>query len=107
MSIPNSSRKNRLPITNCRAMASAPGMLVSASTHMPPTGMNCPAATFSLMRANRLGYLSLIHAYCCAEEHAKRKSGCRSIKSTMLEKVRAHLRTVSRTGHSQAESICA
>ena len=42
VSTPNSSRKNRLPCTNCRASASPPGMLVSDSTHMPPTGTNCP-----------------------------------------------------------------
>ena len=29
------------------------------------------------------------------------------MRATTLEKVRAHLRMVSRTGHSQAESMCA
>ena len=38
-------RKNRLPATNCRASASPPGMFVSDSTHMPPTGTNCPRPT--------------------------------------------------------------
>ena len=39
------SRKNRLPATNWRASASPPGMLVSDSTHIPPTGTNRPSAT--------------------------------------------------------------
>ena len=44
-SMPNSSRKNRFPCTNCRAMASEPGMLVSDSTHIPPAGTKRPSAT--------------------------------------------------------------
>ncbi len=43
--MPNSSRKNRLPATNCRARASPPGRFVSDSTHMPPTGIHRPSAT--------------------------------------------------------------
>lgn len=50
-STPNSSRKNRLPWTNCRAIASEPGMLVSDSTHMPPAGTNRPSATAFLTSA--------------------------------------------------------
>lgn len=44
-SMPNSSRKKRLPCTNCRAIASDPGMFVSDSTHIPPAGTNRPSAT--------------------------------------------------------------
>ena len=51
VSTPNSSRKKRLPATNCRAIASAPGRFMSGSTHMPPTGMNWPPATFALIRS--------------------------------------------------------
>ena len=47
-------------------------------------------------------------AYCCAEEAGEDEArvAC-SIRSSTLEKVRATLRTVSRVGHSQAESMCA
>ncbi len=44
-SMPNSSRKKRLPCTNWRAIASEPGMFVSDSTHMPPDGTKRPSAT--------------------------------------------------------------
>ena len=37
----------------------------------------------------------------------RRSRGPRPSASSTLENVRAHLRTVSRTGHSQAESMCA
>ena len=39
---PEVLRKYRLPCTNCRAIASPPTMLVSDSTHIPPTGTNRP-----------------------------------------------------------------
>jgi len=47
--------KNRLPATNWRASASPPGMLVSDSTHMPPTGTKLPAAIAALTRSNSSG----------------------------------------------------
>ena len=72
---PNSSRKNRLPCTNCRAIASPPGMLVSDSTHMPPTGTNWPAATCSCTRANTSGRCSLSQAHCWACDIAKTNVG--------------------------------
>lgn len=65
-STPNSSRKNRLPCTNCRAIASELGMLVSDSTHMPPAGTNRPSATAFCTRAYTSGRCSLIQANCCA-----------------------------------------
>ena len=88
-------------------MASPPGMLESDSTHMPPTGTNWPVLTLSRMRPNSSGYDSLIQASCWAEEQENTNSGCSSISATTLANVRAHLRMVSRTGHSQAESMCA
>ena len=45
---------------------------MSASTHMPPTGTNCPVRTFSAMRANSVGYRSSIQAYCTAWLHTNR-----------------------------------
>ena len=50
---------------------------------------------------------SATQAYCCADEHANTKSGRSSIRATTLANVREHLRTVSRAGHSHAESMCA
>ncbi len=73
--MPSSSRKNRLPCTNCRARASEPGRFVSDSTHMPPTGTNWPVATFSFIRSQIAGWCSFIHAHCCAEDIAKTRSG--------------------------------
>ena len=43
--------KKDFPSIICRASASEPGILVSASSHMPPTGMNLPSATRRLMRS--------------------------------------------------------
>ena len=60
-STPNSSRKKRLPAMNCRAIASEPGITASLSTHIPPTGMNRPAATFSRIRSYSAGWWSFIH----------------------------------------------
>ena len=40
---------------NGRAIASEPGMFVSDSTHMQPTGMKRPLATCALMRSNSSG----------------------------------------------------
>ena len=74
---------------------------------MPPTGTNRPSATRSLMRSNSSGWCSFTHAYCCAEEQAKVKSSCSSMRLSTLEKVRVHLRAVSRVGQSHAESMCA
>ncbi|GAA2806222.1 hypothetical protein GCM10020219_092550 [Nonomuraea dietziae] len=106
-SMPNSSRKNRLPWTNCLAMASEPGMLVSDSTHMPPVGTNLPAATALTTLAQTSGLCSFTQAHCCACDMAKTKSGSSSSSAVMLEVVRATLRTVSRSGQSQAESMWA
>lgn len=53
--MPNSSMKNFLPYRNWRAMASPPTMLVSDSTHIPPTGTNCPSAIFFLTRSKSSG----------------------------------------------------
>ena len=55
VSSPNSRKKKLLPWMNCRAIASEPGMFVSDSTHMPPTGMKRPLATCVLMRSNSSG----------------------------------------------------
>ncbi|MGY3678045.1 hypothetical protein ACVWXU_001668 [Streptomyces sp. TE33382] len=96
-----------MPYTNCRASASDPGMLVSDSTHIPPTGTNCPAAAFSLTRSYRAGWCSRSQSSCCACDIAKMNSGWSSISATTFEVVRVTLRTVSRSGHSHAESIWA
>ncbi len=106
-SMPNSSRKNRLPCTNCRAIASEPGMLVSDSTHMPPVGTNRPSATAFFTRAHTSGRWSRTQSHCWAWDMANTKSGSSSSRAVMLEVVRATLRTVSRSGHSHAESMCA
>ena len=53
--MPNSRWKKPLPITNWRASASEPGMLVSDSTHIPPTGTNLPSATFCFSRPHSSG----------------------------------------------------
>jgi hypothetical protein len=42
-------------MTNWRTSASPPGMLVSDSTHMPPTGTNRPSATRAFTRSNSSG----------------------------------------------------
>ena len=47
--------KNVFPSTNWRAMASPPTMLVSDSTHMPPTGTKRPSATRALRRSHSAG----------------------------------------------------
>ena len=46
-------------------------MLVSDSTHIPPTGMKRPSATCPLIRSHSPGYSSRIQAYCWAEEQEK------------------------------------
>ena len=48
-------------------MASPPTMLVSDSTHIPPTGTNRPAVTCSLTRSNSAGWCSRTHSHCWAE----------------------------------------
>lgn len=88
-------------------MASPPTMLVSDSTHIPPTGTNCPSAIFFLTRSKSSGRYVLIQSSCCACDMAKTNSGCSSIRLTMLDEVRETLRTVSRSGHSHAESMWA
>ncbi|SCE59898.1 hypothetical protein GA0115252_17805 [Streptomyces sp. DfronAA-171] len=74
---------------------------------MPPTGTKLPSSTAFLIRAYTSGRRSFIHAYCCAEEQAKTSSGYSSASAVTFVNVRAHLRTVSRSGHSHAESMCA
>ena len=88
-------------------MASPPGMLVSDSTHMPPTGTNWPALHLLPDPPEELRVVLLDPGSCWAEEQENTKPGSSSIRATTLENVRAHLRMVSRTGHSQAESMCA
>ena len=88
-------------------MLSPDGRFMSGSTHMPPTGIHCPAATLSVMRAKSSGSPSAIHAYCCACEHEKRYPGSSSIIETADANVRVHLRTVSAIGHSHAVSMWA
>ena len=56
-------------------MLSPDGRFMSGSTHMPPTGIHCPAATFCVMRASSSGSRSAIHSYCWACEHEKRYDG--------------------------------
>ncbi len=80
---------------------------MSGSTHIPPTGIHCPAATLSAMRANSSGSRAAIHAYCWACEHENRYSGASSISATADANVRVHLRTVSPIGHSHAVSMWA
>ena len=72
---PSSRSNQRCPWRNWRTSDSPDGRLQSGSTQLPPTGTNCPASTFSRMRSQRSGLRSLIQAYCCACEHAKRYSG--------------------------------
>ncbi len=79
----------------------------SDSTHMPPTGMNRPSAMRSFIRAKMSGWSCSSQAYCWAELIAYLNSGSSSISARALATVRATLRRVSRTGHSQAESMCA
>ena len=87
------SRKNRLPSTNWRASASPPGMLVSDSTHMPPTGTNRPSATALADAREQLGVvLACIQAYCWADEHGEDEApGRRPSAAATLANVRAHL----------------
>lgn len=59
-----------MPCVNCRASASDPGMFVSDSTHMPPTGTKRPSATAFFTRAYTSGRCSLIQANCCAWDMA-------------------------------------
>lgn len=82
-------------------------MFVSDSTHMPPAGTNRPSATAFFTRAHTSGRCSFTQAHCWACDIAKTNSGSSSMSAVMLEVVRATLRTVSRSGHSQAESMCA
>ncbi len=96
-----------MPKTNCLAMASPPTMLVSDSTHMPPTGTNVPSDTFFRTRAYTSGRCSLSQASCWAWLMANTKSGWSAISAVTFAAVRATLRTVSRSGHSHAESMCA
>ena len=74
---------------------------------MPPTGMNRPSAMRCLMRRNSSGLSCSSQAYCWAELIAYLNSGFSSMRASALETVRATLRFVSRTGHNQAESMCA
>lgn len=82
-------------------------MFVSDSTHIPPAGTNRPSATAFLTFAHTSGRCSFTQAHCWACDMAKMKSGSSSMRAVMLEVVRATLRTVSRSGHSHAESMCA
>ncbi len=82
-------------------------MLQSGSTQLPPTGTNCPVSTFARMRSHRSGLRSLIQAYCCACEQAKRYSGYSSMYRVWLPNVRTVLRYVSASGQSHAVSMCA
>lgn len=54
-SVPNSFGKNRLPCAICRASAAPPGIPVPASTRIPPTAANRPAAACSRTRADTSG----------------------------------------------------
>ncbi len=74
---------------------------------MPPTGTNWPLATFCFTLAKTSGRCSLIHASCWACDMAKTNSGWSSIRCATFDEVRATLRTVSRSGHSHAESMWA
>ena len=80
---------------------------MSASTHIPPTGTHCPAATLAAIRSNSSGSRWRTHSYCWACEQENTKSGSSSIRATAEANVRTHLRTVSRIGHSHAVSMWA
>ncbi len=80
---------------------------MSASTHIPPTGIHCPASTRSRIAANNSGCRSSIHAYCWAWEQLNRYAGSCAINSIAEENVRVHLRTVSCSGHNHAVSMWA
>jgi hypothetical protein len=80
-------------------------MLVSDSTHIPPTGTNRPSATRSATRAKTSGRFRSIHSKCWAEDIANTRSGYSSIRWVTLEQVRATLRIASRIGHNHAESM--
>ncbi len=82
-------------------------MLASDSTHIEPTGAQLPSATAFLMRSQMCGWCSLTQAYCWACEQENTNSGYSPASSVTFAKVRDALRTVSRSGHSQAESMCA
>ena len=69
---PKCDWNQRCPWTIWRTMLSPDGRFMSGSTHMPPTGIHCPAVTLSVMRANNSGSRWAIHSYCCACEHENR-----------------------------------
>ncbi len=73
-STPNSSRKNRLPCTNCRHRLRARHVGVRL-THMPRRpATNRPSATAFFTRAHTSGRWSRTHAHCWACDMAKTKS---------------------------------
>ena len=72
---PNRLSNQRWPCTICRARLSPDGRFMSASTHIPPTGIHWPPCTLAAIRSNSSGWRCSIHAYCCACEHEKRYSG--------------------------------
>jgi hypothetical protein len=76
---PNSFSKNRCPKRNCRQSDSPEGMLQSGSIHVPPTGTNCPAFTFFLIRSYRSGLRRWIMSYWYACEQANLNCGYSSM----------------------------
>ncbi len=106
-----SRRRTRRGRTASRARTAGPWPRSRACwCRTPPTcrrGTNRPSATAFFTRAHTSGRCSFTHAHCWACDMAKTKSGSSSRRAVMLAAVRATLRTVSRSGHSQAESMCA
>ena len=83
-------------------------MLVSDSTHIPPTGTNWPAATFAPDPLEQFRVVLLDPGELLGRRAGEDEiRGARPSESSTVENVRAHLRIVSRTGQSHAESMCA
>ena len=110
---PRTRRRTRRGRTACPRRTGGPSprrraCFVSDSTHMPPTGTNRPCGDL-LADAREQRRVVLLDPLRTAgpRSTANTKSGCSSMSATTLENVRTHLRTVSRSGHSQAESMWA
>ncbi len=70
-------------------------------------GRKRPSAIAAFTRVKTSGRCSFSQAYCCALDMPYWKSGCSSSNDVIDDVVRATLRIVSRSGHSQAESMWA
>ncbi len=109
---PGCRRRTSPGSSACRGRTGGPAPRRRAGWCRTPPTSRRPArtgrtATCAATRANTSGRCSSSQAYCWAEDIANTRSSWVSSRSTTLAVVRATLRTVSRSGHSQAESMCA